>query len=170
MPLLLLKELPRFDCILQAAQRHPDIDPASTEAFLHLLHTTDLVSGSETQLLSRHHLSPGRFTVLMLLNRHCDEPATPATLADAAGVTRATMTGLLDTLEKDGLIQRSQNASDRRLTMIQLTAEGVELMENTIPLYFRNITRMLAALSQEESAQLVGLLQKLQLHLSNPSA
>lgn len=169
MPLLLLKEVPRFACIMQAAQRHPDIDPASTEAFLHLLRTTDLVSISETALLARHHLSPGRFTVLMLLNRRCDTPATPATLADAAGVTRATMTGLLDTLEKDGLIQRSHNAADRRLTMIQLTSEGLALMENIIPAYFRNVTQMLGALSREESAQLVGLLQKLQLHLSNPS-
>ncbi len=165
MPLLLLKELPRFECLLEAAQRYPDLHPESTEAFLHLLRTTDLVFAADSRLLSQHQLSPGRFTVLMQLNRHPDLPETPATLADAAGVTRATMTGLLDTLEKDGLVRRSPAPSDRRLTLIQLTEAGTALMNRVIPEYFRNVAAMMAPLSPEERAQLVGLLQKIERNL-----
>ena len=101
----------------------------------------------------------------MQLNRHPDLPETPATLADAAGVTRATMTGLLDTLEKDGLVRRSPAPSDRRLTLIQLTEAGAALMNRVIPEYFRNVAAMMAPLSPEESAQLVGLVQKIERNL-----
>jgi DNA-binding MarR family transcriptional regulator len=168
-PLLLLKELPRFECLLEASLRYPDLHPESTEAFLHLLRTTDLVFAADSSLLARHQLSPGRFTVLMQLNRHPGQPETPATLADAAGVTRATMTGLLDTLEKDGLVKRSPAPSDRRLTLIQLTEAGTLLLERVIPEYFRNVAGMMGALSEDERAQLVRLLQKIESQLPQPS-
>lgn len=169
MPLLLLKELPRFECLLQAAERYPDLHPASTDAFLNLLRTSDLLATSHGQLLSDNHLSPGRFTVLMLLSRHPDQPETPASLADAAGVTRATMTGLLDTLEKDRLIRRTPDAADRRLTLIQLTRSGRDLMEALLPKYFRNVANLMAPLQPEERTLLVELLQKIQIPLTPPA-
>lgn len=165
MPLLLLKELPRFECLLEAAQHCPNLHPESTEAFLHLLRTSDLVFATDSRLLAHHQLSPGRFTVLMQLNRHPDLPETPATLADAAGVTRATMTGLLDTLEKDGLVRRSPAPADRRLTLIQLTEAGAALMNRVIPEYFRNVASIMDPLSPEERTQLVCLLQKIERNL-----
>ena len=37
MPLLMLKDLPRYDCLLEAARSFPDLDPSACEAFLNLL-------------------------------------------------------------------------------------------------------------------------------------
>jgi len=107
MPLLMLKDLPRYECLLEAAKEFPDLDPSAAEAFLHLLRTGDEVAGMSDRNLSEHNISHGRFGVLMLLWRggqpraakllgggECaGGPRTPAELADAAGVTRATMTG-----------------------------------------------------------------------------
>src|ERR1700754_3164834 len=108
MPHLLLKDLPRYECLLEAAKEFPDLDPSSTEAYLHLLHTGDELAGAAEKSLARHTMSQGRFGVLMLLWHGGDPqgdaqqaegcpaaPRTPAELADAAGVTRATMTGLI---------------------------------------------------------------------------
>src|SRR3954469_9272389 len=103
MPLLMLQDLARYECLLQAARRYPSLDPSATDAFLNLLRTGDAVFAAEAKFLAERGISQGRFPVLMLLNRGCDAISTPAGLADAAGVTRATMTGLLDTLEKDQL-------------------------------------------------------------------
>ena len=41
MPYLLLKDLPRYDCLIQAAREFPDLDPSATEAFLNLLRAGD---------------------------------------------------------------------------------------------------------------------------------
>jgi len=109
MPLLLLKDLPRYECLLEAAKRFPDLDPSACDVFLNLLRTGDEVFRVTENNYASHGLSQGRFGVLMLLWRcscapteagageHClpDGPLTPAELAAAAGVTRATMTGLI---------------------------------------------------------------------------
>src|SRR4051812_37062790 len=120
MPLLLLKDLPRYECLLEGAKEFPELDPSACEAFLHVLRAGDEVFGVAERNLANHNISQGRFGVLMLLwgsaqrragagatTTACNpSPRTPAELADAAGVTRATMTGLVDTLERDGLVRR----------------------------------------------------------------
>jgi DNA-binding MarR family transcriptional regulator len=113
-------------------------------------------------------LSQGRFSILMLLNRHPDQPETPASLAQQAGVSRATITGLLDNLEKDGLITRGSALSDRRLTPIHLTPKGAELMDSVLPKYFQHVAKLLETLNSEERIQLVGLLQKIQHGIAGP--
>lgn len=162
MPHLLLTQLPRFECLLQAALRYPDLDPCATSAFLHLLRTADLIFESEALCLADSRISKGRFSILMLLNRYPDSPQTPASLAEEAGVTRATITGLLDTLEKDALVARSPSPDDRRLTLVHLTPKGASLMDSLLPGYFRHVASILSPLSSPERAQLVELLQKIQ--------
>jgi DNA-binding MarR family transcriptional regulator len=101
----------------------------------------------------------------MLLNRACETTSalsTPAELADEAGVTRATMTGLLDTLEKDNLVARESDPNDRRTVLIRLTDKGRSLLEGLLPDFFRRVCAVIDPLSEDERLQLVGLLQKVQ--------
>lgn len=169
MPYLMLKDLPRYDCLQEAAQRFPDLDPSACEAFLHLLRTGDLLSSRQQAYLGQHNISQGRFTVLMLLTQAsaaeggCAQdvaPCNPAELAERAGVTRATMTGLIDTLEKDGYVRRAPDPGDRRRMSVQLTAQGADFMRSMLPGYFRRITQLMENLSEVEQKTLVGLLNK----------
>lgn len=176
MPLLMLKDIPQYDCFLEAAKLYPSLEPSANEAFLHLLRTADLMADDAQQFYNRHSTSQGRFTVMMLLHtplaksRGYHGEQTPASLAEQAGVTRATMTGLLDTLEKDGLICREPNAQDRRITHIRLTEEGHARVETMIPDCFQCIARIVSPLSQSERKELVRLLQKLQEGLARSAA
>ena len=169
MPLLLLADLPRYDCLLAAAERYPSLDPTAIEAFLHLLRTADLVSEARARFLSRHKVAQGRFTVLMLLHR-CNDPEsiTLAELALQAGVTRATMTGLVDTLEKDRLVIRQADAHDRRTINVHLTPLGHSFLEGMLPDWFRCVASIIQPLNEAERKRLVGLLHKLQEGLSAP--
>jgi DNA-binding MarR family transcriptional regulator len=169
MPLLMLKDLPRYDCLIQAAERFPTLQPSACAAFLNLLRTGDDVFAVVDHFLSGHDISQGRFTVLMLLGKKCDDqddhpatPATPATLAEQAGVTRATMTGLIDTLEKDGLVAREPDANDRRTIHVRLTGEGQAVLDAMLPDYFQCVSDILRPLSEPERNKLVLLLQKIQ--------
>jgi DNA-binding MarR family transcriptional regulator len=176
MPHLLLKDLPRYECLLEAAKEFPELDPSAAEAFLHLLRTSDEASEVTSRNFAEHNISQGRFSVLMLLWRtahpdsdksaatdcDCTCPSTPAELADAAGVTRATMTGLVDTLERDGFVKRQPDPDDRRMMSVRLTARGEKFLHQFLPGHFKAIGAIMAPLSESERKTLVRLLGKIQ--------
>ena len=108
MPLLMLKHLPRYECLLEASREFPSLDPSATEVFLHLLRTGDEAFRVVQAHLARHGVTQGGFSVLMALWGNCQRGEggpnlSPAAIAERTGVTRATITGLVDTLEADGL-------------------------------------------------------------------
>jgi len=165
MPLLLLKNLPRYDCLLEAARDFPDLDPSACDAYLHLLRTGDEAFRVIGSNLAGHGMSSGRFTVLMLLLdkknwRPLTLMPTPAELAEKAGVTRATMTGLIDTLERDGLVKREPDPEDRRRMLVQLTSLGHSTLMTILPGHFQRITGLMRTLSESERKTLVRLLDK----------
>jgi len=176
MPFLMLKDLPRYECLLEAAKEFPDLVPSAAEVFLNLLRTGDEVFRVVEHNFTRHGLSQGRFGVLMLLWRSslaegkCAKPEatcmppgllTPAELAEAAGVTRATMTGLIDTLERDGLVKREADPDDRRMMPVKLTPKGRKLLEEMLPGHFRLMAEVMGSLSEVERKTLVRLLNKI---------
>ena len=163
---LILKNLPRYECLHEAAQQFPDLDPSAVVAYLHLLRTgTDCLEFGH-EYLSSHGVSSGRFTVLMLLlkRQSCGEKGevvTPAELADMAGCTRATMTGLIDTLERDSLVKRAPDETDRRMMTVSLTTKGTALLHKLLPGHFKRQAQLIACLSETERKTLVRLLGKI---------
>ncbi len=168
MPHLLLKDLPRYECLLEAAKLYPALDPSACEALLHLLRAGDEVAAIIERELGEHGISHGRFGVLMLLWQACDEqkPAglTPAELADKAGVTRATMTGLVDTLVRDNFVRREADTEDRRMMRVVLTTKARNFLEKILPGHFRTIAELMHPLSEAERKTLARLLNKVLQH------
>lgn len=164
MAFLLLKNLPRYDCILEVARQFPDLDPSAVEAYLHLLRGGDEAFRYSETYFSECNLSRGRFTVLMFLFDKAKLETisrTPAELADMAGVTRATMTGLVDTLERDDLVRREPDKDDRRMMLVTLTPKGLELLKSILPEHYRRIAALMATLAEDERKTLVRLLNKI---------
>ncbi len=168
MPHLLLKSLPRYECLLEASKEFPELDPSACEAFLHLLRTGDEAFLYAEQNLNEHGISHGRFGVLMLLWGNCRNPEantqgmTPAELADLSNVSRATMTGLIDTLVRDGFVKRSADTDDRRMMRVALTRKAEKFIERLLPGHFRRMAALMVSLSQTERKTLVRLLTKIQ--------
>jgi DNA-binding MarR family transcriptional regulator len=162
MPRLILKDLPRYECLLEASERYPSLDPSAAMAFLHLLRAGDDVFKAESGFFTRHKITQGRFTVLMLLNRPASEFGTPANLAEEAGVTRATMTGLIDSLEKDGFVIRAGAPRDRRAVQVRLTGKGRRFLDRVLPHYFSFVSTLIEPLGGAQRKQLVQLLRKVE--------
>jgi DNA-binding MarR family transcriptional regulator len=164
MPFLLIKNLPRYECLLEACKLFPDLDPSACEVFLRLMQAGDEAFRVVDSHLAEHQISQGRFMVLMLLlNKltNCDHPRTPAELADLSHVTRATMTGLIDTLERDGLVTREPDPTDRRMLSVTLTNKGRALLEKILPMHFKRMAALMQPLTEPERKILVGLLTKI---------
>jgi DNA-binding MarR family transcriptional regulator len=163
--MLLPRDLPRYENLRQQAQRYPQIDPRSVEAFLVLLRTaTDTLYACDTYL-ARHRISQGKFTVMMILNRNPDQGFSPSELADKCGVTRATITGLLDGLEREQFVRREGDASDRRRALVYLTATARTFLDAFLPDFFSQIGQLMGELQEGEKLGLTALLQKVAVRL-----
>jgi DNA-binding MarR family transcriptional regulator len=163
MPLLMLKDVPRYERLLEAAKQYPELDPSACEVFMNLLRTGDEVFRLMHAHFREHSISQGRFVVLiMLFDRLAGSSGahTPAELAENAGVTRATMTGLIDTLERDGLVHREPDLADRRRLSVALTKKGEAFIKALLPVHFRRIAELMSPLSENERKTLVRLLNK----------
>jgi len=163
--LTLLKGLPRYEVFLEEAKHFPGLDASACYTYLQLLRTGDELLALDEQVLSSYGTRHGRFNLLMMLLKCADGQATPAGLADKTGVTRATISGLLDGLEKDGLIERRPDPEDRRLIRVHLTAAGHSFLDKIRPGYCRWLSSIVEPLNEEERQQLVMLLEKIRTRL-----
>jgi len=160
---LVLKDLPRYECLVEASKQFPDLQPAACEAFMHLIRAGEEVIRVMNAHFTAHNITQGRFLVMMLLMEktgECARPTTPAELADHASVSRATITGLLDTLERDGFVSRERDPADRRQMSVHLTPKGQEFMHGILPGHFRLITQLMGNLAGGEQQALSRLLTK----------
>ena len=152
--MLQLRDLPTTEVLSKFAERYPDADVTAISSFLHLLRVaTDLSIALDT-CLSKHGLLQGRWWVLILLMREESKTATPSTLADKAGVTRATMTGLIDGLEQVGLVERVFAKDDRRSVVIHLTEAGQAKLDVVMPDYYRRLRQCMEALDEKKREEL----------------
>ncbi|MGL5806721.1 MAG: MarR family winged helix-turn-helix transcriptional regulator [Xenococcaceae cyanobacterium] len=147
--------------LAELAERYPELDIASVETCLAFLQTTADVYRALEVHFARYHLSMGKFTLLMQLLQAGRGGLAPSQCADRSGVTRATITGLLDGLEKDGLVERKPYLNDKRRLYVQLTEKGRHLLNKILPDHFCRTTNLMANLSETDKQTLIGLLAKL---------
>ncbi|MGH8036821.1 MAG: MarR family winged helix-turn-helix transcriptional regulator [Stenotrophomonas sp.] len=104
-------------------------------------------------------LTEGRFVLLFLL-RTTATGLSPHKLAERAGVTRATVTGLLDGLEREKLVSRRTDPDDKRRIHVQLTEAGQALAAHLFEQHAQWIASLFADTSTEERRILGTLLQR----------
>ena len=159
---LLLRDLPRYECLQRRAQRYAELDITAVETTLSLLRVASDMMEAFTAHFERNDITQSRFITLMLVEQFdsVGETLLPSAIADMLGVTRATVTGLLDGLERDTLIERRQHGDDRRALTLHLTPHGWSYLEGMLPDHYRRVAGLMGHLSHDEQRQLVGLLSK----------
>ncbi|PHC82963.1 MarR family transcriptional regulator [Bacillus wiedmannii] len=156
-----LQELPSHQTLKKYAESFPEIDIASVELCLNFLQTARKVSDAFQVYFSKFGLSEGKFIILMLLLRESDHALIPSELAEKAGVTRGTITGLLDGLEKDDWIKRQHNKNDRRKWIIILTEEGKKRLVSILPEHYKKTAGLMGQLTPDEKDVFYSLLLKI---------
>jgi len=157
--MLQLRDLPTTEVLSKFAQRYPQADISAISTFLYLLRVATDLSTSLDECLSRHGLLQGRWWVLILLMREDTQTSTPSALSDKAGVARATMTGLLDGLERDGLVTRIYHPNDRRSVAIKLTELGQAKLDVVMPDYYTRLSNCMAGVDEVARTQLQQVLE-----------
>ena len=90
----------------------------------------------------------GQAGILFLLRR--DDGQTMTDLSRALAVKNATLTGLIDRLERSAFVRRKASVNDRRSIRIFITAEGIEECDKAEPVVKRANQAIKSGFSQKE--------------------
>jgi DNA-binding MarR family transcriptional regulator len=143
----------------------PTADPTSVILFGQVMHANNLLEQAAERNLVGAGLTWAKFRLLMNLYRGEQHGVTlgmqPSELSDVQGVSRNTVSSLISTLEKDGLITRELHGTDHRRFVIHLTPEGRKLMKTKMANQFKFVTECFTGFNAAERQTFLDFLARL---------
>lgn len=156
-----LNEFPDKETLSSYDKKFLEADIDSVKLCLSFLGTSKIVTEAYNYFFSKHELSLSKFTILMILYREENKELSPSQIAEGVDLSRGTVTGILDGLEKANFIERKHGLQDRRKVTIKLTDSGEEKLLQLLPLHFKKTSDLLNSLSKEEKELLTNILEKI---------
>jgi DNA-binding MarR family transcriptional regulator len=126
--------------------------------YLLFAYTRDEMRRVRTRELANYGIRPAQSSILMALKRLGDQ-ATPAALSRLIPRDSQSICGILNRMEKQGLVKRVKDPGNSKRTRITSTERGKQTF--LLSMKHESIHNMFASLSQEEQLQLESLLLKL---------
>lgn len=113
----------------------------------------------ERTVLLEHGLSWTAFVVLWVT--WIWEPIETRQIAEEGGFSKATLTGVLSTLEGRKLLTREKSTTDGRLVLVKLTKNGRIMMEKLFPEFNQHESELVSVLPQESKPEIAEALRKI---------
>jgi DNA-binding MarR family transcriptional regulator len=148
----------------------PAADSEATRAFREFLRVFGLVERAMHPYFARFGISGSQWGVLRNLHRAEKDGATGlrvSVLSERLLIRPASVTGVVDRLERAGLVAREADPTDHRAKFVCLSRAGRELVERVLTGHQRQIESIFGGLKLEEQVRLRGLLSRLSRHLED---
>ena len=155
------REIYYRDRVRQHGQRYRQFHLPSVEVLLNLAYTYDVTATHLARAIGKHGLSLSSFNLLMILSRNGGEGCPLYEIGELLLVSRANVTGLVDSLERKGLVERVADKRDRRVRVARITKAGGTLLESLLPEHYLDLRKICSRLNTAEKASLGDLLTKL---------
>lgn len=131
---------------------------------LNLLRTHSYLSPFIDAGLRQQRLTAAQFNALLVLRAAGDDGLLMSEIGKRLVVTRSNVTGLVDRLERQGLVARCAHR-DRRATVVRLTDSGAKALKRTLPQHARMLAELTGCLGVRDKQTLIRLLTKLRREL-----
>jgi DNA-binding MarR family transcriptional regulator len=126
-----------------------------------LLHQTyDAIYKCDDILFADVGLSPQQYIVLIAI-KYIKAPATPTEIAHWTDRDISSITLILNRMEKDGLVTRVENQTDRRIVKIVATEKGKQLFEKASLVGWDMVQEILSGIAENELKTLDNILEKI---------
>lgn len=147
----------------------PDFDSGPIQVFGRLNRVARLLDNNLRVFFQEHGLGIADYDLMAALFR-MGPPymAKPSSIARASLLTSAGVTLRVDRMVKTGMVKRVSNLDDRRSVYVQLTDEGIDVVERVALLNRKRQRRMLDTLTPDEAAMLESVFRKLEQSLVIP--
>jgi DNA-binding MarR family transcriptional regulator len=128
------------------------------EVLIALRRITRAIDLHSRQLIQSHGLTGPQ---ALILKKLLDTGQTPVgTLAQRVNLSQATVTDILNRLEKRGLVRRVRSETDRRRVLVEGTEEGKRLLQTSPPLLQKQFAERFKALQDWEQTLVLSTLQR----------
>lgn len=136
------------------------IEARAHEAVLSIFVTASLLGKEADRVLQAFGLTQAQFDILMLLEyQTADGSADQTTLGRMLVVNRSNVTGLVDRMERDGLVTRIGDPADRRVKRVRMTPAGARRLQKAAQAYAARTREVVAGLAPANLATLCRLLE-----------
>ena len=132
----------------------------AVETVFALRTTAQQVDNAITEWFAGTAGSPARYQILMMLWAAGRNGVPHKDIVATMGVTRATVSGLMTALEREGLVRSSVNHDDRRQLLASLTSRGEAVISKAQEANTTRLRPVVASLSSADLATLTALLRR----------
>ena len=148
-------------------EEFPGASRSATECSVNLARAATLFLG-ELQRRRRPYadLSVAAFQVLAIVEGE-GAPLPPSVVAERMLTTTGTMTSLLDTLVRRGLVRREAHPDDRRMVLVDITDAGRAVVDVILPVTHRITQLVFEMFSEADRERFIRLLGRLQERLES---
>jgi DNA-binding MarR family transcriptional regulator len=152
-----------FPLAEEYASRYDFAEADAIEVHQRLLATAEAVERAASRLVASFgsDKTRGRYGVMRVLYFAPEGRMSQNEIGQHMNTTPASVTYLVDSLERDNLVARRPHPTDRRVTWVELTPAGIEVCEELVPAMARHMTNLSAGFTPRERLQLNKLLAKL---------
>lgn len=139
------------------------LDPDERAAWLGFLRAyASVVRELDGELERAHGLSLSSYDVLVQLSIAPGDQMRMSELAEAALLSRAGITRLVERLERDGLVERRHGERDSRQVFARVTERGLERLATSAPTHFAGVRgRFLAPLTRTQKREMAAAWQRI---------
>ncbi len=110
--------------------------------------------------IAKYGLTTSQFFLLIALYE--ENGILISKLAEKVALDKATLTGIIDRLERDGFVERRDDPKDRRAIRVYLTEKAEALRDELLKIYHKNNSRFLSVLTDEERKAFERIVEKLE--------
>jgi DNA-binding MarR family transcriptional regulator len=146
----------------------PGEDLGAYEVIFRIIRAGRIAESMLDQIAKQNGLGVrGDYDVLASLRRAHPKPLRPQDLADRVMISAPGITGRLDRLEAAGLIARKAHPTDRRATLISITAKGRRVADRAFASILQAINEMVEDVPPSVRADLAAALREMMVALGD---
>lgn len=131
----------------------------STDALIAIRRILRAAEFASRDLARRSGLTPSQVVVLQIVSR--GEAVGAGAISEAAHLSQATVSALLDKLEERRLVKRRRDTGDRRRVGVELTAEGRSALSDTPDVLQDRFAARFERLADWEQASIIASLERI---------
>jgi DNA-binding MarR family transcriptional regulator len=137
------------------------IETMEHECLLNVLYTATMLYKASYIYFRQYGITDAQFNVLIQLQYEKQQGLSQADLGRRLVVNKADMTGIIDRLEKAGLVAREDHPKDRRINIIEITRKGKDIVNNLEPGYLTGVKKVMSGMSRNDMKIIIKGMEKI---------